>query len=262
MLTGWRLKFLGHCSRCAARGFISPIHVYYLSRLRASNVYRFTKRFTLAKVRSRKYSAQTITESDYANIALLANTRVKAESLLHSLEREAGGIGLHVNTNKTEYMCFNQRGDISTLNGGSLELVDKFTYLGNSISSTENDTYTRLVKAWEANDRLLVVWKTDLSDKIKKKFFQPLIVSVLLYGCITWTLTKYIKKKLDSNCTLMLRPVLHKSWRQSPTKQQRYGHLPPILKTIQIRCGTLLEKSGRTHMRCTLVDPFTWTSKS
>ena len=27
----------------------------------------------------------------------------------------------------------------------------------------------------------------------------------------------------------------HRSWRQHPTKQQLYGHLPPITKTIQIR---------------------------
>ena len=53
----------------------------------------------------------------------------QAESLLHTLEWVAGGIGLHVNTDKTEYTCFNQRGDISTLNSGPLKLVDKFTYL-------------------------------------------------------------------------------------------------------------------------------------
>ena len=32
----------------------------------------------------------------------LAKTSAKAESLLHSLERAAGGIGLHVNAHKTE----------------------------------------------------------------------------------------------------------------------------------------------------------------
>ena len=36
---------------------------------------------------------------------------------------------LHVNAHKTEYMCFNRRGDISTLNDGSLKLVDQFTLL-------------------------------------------------------------------------------------------------------------------------------------
>ena len=66
-----------------------------------------------------------MTEMDYADdIALLANTPTQAETLLHSLERAAAGIGLHVNAHKTEYMCLNQRGDISTLNGSSLKLVD------------------------------------------------------------------------------------------------------------------------------------------
>ena len=46
---------------------------------------------------------------------------------LHSLERASGSIGLHVNADKTEYMCFSQRGDISTLNGNCLKQVNKFT---------------------------------------------------------------------------------------------------------------------------------------
>ena len=76
-----------------------------------------------------------ITDADYADdIVLLANTSTQAESLLHSLEWAAGGIDLHVNT---EFMCFIQRGDISTVNGSSLKVVDKFTYLGSSISSTK-----------------------------------------------------------------------------------------------------------------------------
>ena len=71
--------------------------------------------FKQAKERSRRYLAQTITDAYYADdIALLANTPAQAESLLHILERATGGIGLHVNVEKTEYMCFNQRVDIFT----------------------------------------------------------------------------------------------------------------------------------------------------
>ena len=84
-----------------------------------------------------------ITDADYADdIVILANTPAQAETLLHCLERAAEGISLHVSAHKTEYMCFNQTGDISTLNGSSLKLVDKFTYLGSSVSSTEQ-TSTR-----------------------------------------------------------------------------------------------------------------------
>ena len=99
--------------------------------------------FELTKKRSRRYTAKTITDADYADdIVLLANTPNQAETLLHSLERAAAGIGLHVNAHKTEYMCYSQTGDISTLDGTSLKLVDKFTYLGSSVSSTEKDIET------------------------------------------------------------------------------------------------------------------------
>ena len=84
--------------------------------------------FKLTKKRSRRYPAKTITDADYADdITLLANTPNQVETLLHSLERATAGIGFHVNAYKTEYMCYNQAGDISTLDGTSLKLVDKFT---------------------------------------------------------------------------------------------------------------------------------------
>ena len=53
--------------------------------------------------------------------AIQANTTAQAKALLHSLERAAAGIGLHVNADKTEYMYFNQRGDISTMKRGLLK---------------------------------------------------------------------------------------------------------------------------------------------
>ena len=161
--------------------------------------------FELTQKRSRRYPAKTITDADYADdIAILANTPNQAETLLHSLERAAAGIGLYVNAQKAEYMCYNQTGDISTLDGTPLKLVDKFTYLASSVASTENDIDTRLTKAWTTISRLSIIWKSDLTDKMKRSFFQAAVVSILLYGCTTWTLTKRLEKKLDSNYTRML----------------------------------------------------------
>ena len=124
---------------------------------------------------------------------------------------------------------------ISKLDGASLKLVDKFIYLRSSISSTEKDIDTQLTKACKAIDRLSIIWKSDLTDKMKRSFFQAAVVSILLYGCTTWTLTKWLEKKLDGNYTRMLRAILNKSWRQHPRSHQLYGHLPPITKTIQVR---------------------------
>ena len=175
--------------------------------------------FEFTKKRSRRYPTKTITNADYADdIALLANTHNQVETLLHSLEWAVVGIGLHINAHKTEYMCYNQTGDISTLDGTSLKLVDKFTYLGSSISSTEKDIDTWLTKAWTAINRLSIKWKSDLTNKMKHSFFQAAVVLILLYGCATWTLTKQLEKKLDGNYTRMLRAILNKSWRVTPHK--------------------------------------------
>ena len=105
-------------------------------------------------------------------------------------------------------MCFNQTGDISTQGGGSLKLVDKFTYRGSNVSSTEKDIDTRLTKACSAIDKLSVIWKSDLTDKMKRSFFQAAIMSILLYGCTTWMRTKRREKKLDGNYTRMLQAIL------------------------------------------------------
>ena len=70
---------------------------------------------------------------------------------------------------------------------------------------------------------------------MKRSFFQAAVASILLYGCTTWTLTKWLEKKLDGNYTRILLAILNKSWRQHPTRHQLYGHLPPITKTIQVR---------------------------
>ena len=131
-------------------------------------------------------------------------------------------------------MCYNQTGDITTQDGTPLKLVDKFTNLGSSVSSTEKDIDTRLTKRWTAIDRLSIIWKSDLTDEMKRSFFQAEVVSILLYGCTTWTLTKRLEK-LDGINTRILRAILNKSWRQHPTRHQLYGHLPPITKTIQVR---------------------------
>ena len=128
----------------------------------------------------------------------------------------------------------NQKRDISNLTYISWKLMEKFNYLGSNVSSTDNKINTRVAKAWWAIDRLSVIWRSNLSDKIKRNFFQAAVVSILLYGCIKWTTTKAMEKKLDGNCNRMLRVILNKSWKQHPSKQQLYGHVPPISKTIKI----------------------------
>ena len=79
------------------------------------------------------------------------------------------------------------------------------------VESTEKDIETRLTKAWIAINKLSIIWKSDLTDKIKRSFFQAAVTSIPLYKCTTWTLTKRLEKKLDGNYTRMLRATPHKT---------------------------------------------------
>ena len=176
--------------------------------------------FKLTKERTKRYPAHTITDAEYANdVALLANTPTPVETRLHSLEWAAAGIGLYVNADKSEYICFNQRGDISTLNSSSLKLVDKFTYQGSSVSSTETDINTRWAKAWTAIIWLLVLWKLDLTDKNETQFFSSsghvdsavwmhYMDANLTYGEKAW---QQLRKNVASNIKHVLEAAPHKA---------------------------------------------------
>ena len=97
------------------------------------------KSFKLAKERSRKYPAQTIADADYADdIAFLANSPAQAETLLHTLERAAAGIGLQSTQTRRNTCALIKEATF----GSSLELADRFTYIGSSVSSTETDINT------------------------------------------------------------------------------------------------------------------------
>ena len=125
----------------------------------------------MQKARSRRYLVENVTGADYTDdIELLTNTLTRAESQLLAPGNAVGGIDLYVNADKMECMCFNQE-DISSPNGGSLKLVERFKYLGSSVSSTESDVYTS-GEAWTAIDSLSILWESYQSDKIKWNFFK------------------------------------------------------------------------------------------
>ena len=159
------------------------------------------------KKKSRWYCIETMTDADYTDdLALLTNTPTQAKYMLHCLELETLLLmGMQIK----QFSCFKQEG--ATLSGKHLKLVNQFTYLSSNISSTESDINIHEAKTWTAINRLSIIWKPDLYDKIKQDFFQVMAVSILLYGCSTYTLIKHMEKKLDENYTRMLHAVLNKS---------------------------------------------------
>ena len=133
------------------------------------------------------------------------------------------------------------------LKGGSLKLVDKFTYLRSSISSMESNINTWLAKVWTAVDRLSIICRSDLSEKIGCNFFQVVVASILLYGCTTWTLTKHREKKLDGNYTRILQAVLNKSWMQYPQRSSYTAISLPSLKPSKFNKQDMQDTAGEVR---------------
>ena len=95
------------------------------------------------------------------------------------------------------------------------------------VSSTEKDIDMRLMKAWTAIDKLLIIWKSNLTDKMKRSFFQAAVVSILLYGCTTWTLTKQLeeaRRQLHKNVVSNIQQVLKATPHKAPTIQPPASH--------------------------------------
>ena len=95
------------CYWCSTKEYISLISVHNLPKLPTLNVdISYERKLLYAKkARNRWYPAETLRDADYAeDIALLPNTPTQAESLQPNLQQVAGGIGLHVNAYKTDYV--------------------------------------------------------------------------------------------------------------------------------------------------------------
>ena len=87
--------------------------------------------------------------------------------------------------------------------------------------------------AWSAIDKLSIIWKSDLSDKIKWEFFIDVIVSLQLYGYIIWTLTKHLKKsrwELDKDAVCCSEEILEAAivvfWLSTQPKMPFQGDAP------------------------------------
>ena len=92
----------------------------------------------------------------------MADSLKDATVLLHEIENAALEIGLVVNASKTQYICYNQQGELKSIDGKDIKEVKEFNYLGSNITSTERDVQIRLGKAWAALNSLDKIWKSSL----------------------------------------------------------------------------------------------------
>ena len=101
--------------------------------------------------------------------------------------------------------------------GEEVEVTERFTFLGSDIhvsAGCEPEVNRRLVRAWGVMYSLdHGVWHCwYLCGRTKVRVFRSLVLPVLLYGCETWSLTKDLRRRLNSFGTRSLRRILGNRW--------------------------------------------------
>ncbi|KAK7495707.1 hypothetical protein BaRGS_00013154, partial [Batillaria attramentaria] len=157
---------------------------------------------------------------DFADdIALLSSTMNHLQAKTTKLEDNAARVELKLNAKKCKVLKTNSKSDASLKVGHSeVEEVESFTCLGANVTKDGGgtaDIKKRVALASASFKRLSNIWQaTNISRKTKASLFKSLVLSVLLYGCETWKLTKGEEKRLDVFQTKCLRRVLKIRWQQ------------------------------------------------
>jgi hypothetical protein len=184
-----------------------------------------------------------ISDLDYADdIVLMADTIEDSQDFLNAVTKHAAQLGLMVNIPKTEYMVINGDGNDGQkhilVNDVAIKKVKDFKYLGAWIFSTEKDIEVRIGSSWGTVLSLKKIWKSsDVSEQTKIHLFRTLVEAVLLYGSETWTLTKGLEQRLNSNYTKMIRCILGIRYTEHVSNDALFNRtkLRPISEFIQFR---------------------------
>ena len=140
----------------------------------------------------------------------------------------------------------NANNDNINMYGEQLENVKHFKYLGSVITSdgsSEKEIQTRIGIASSSMNRLKSIWKSrHISCKTKIRLYKSLIISVLSYGCESWTLLKSHEKRLHAFDMKALRRILNIPWHHYKTNEyvmrlaeDLAGPIEPAIITIKRR---------------------------
>ena len=202
----------------------------------------------------RRLQAKTKVETDTVNEFLFADdcalnsiSEVDMQNNVDKFAEACTNFGLTISIKKTEVMHQPAPGKTYTepnilINGQRLKAVDKFTYLGSTLSRNvviDDEIAARLAKANSAFGRLRKsVWdRRGITVETKIKVYRAAVLTTLLYGSETWTVYRRHKTELNHFHTTHLRKLLRIRWQDKipDTEVLARAGLPSI--------HTLLKKS-------------------
>ena len=132
-----------------------------------------------------------------------------------------------------------------TVNGQKLQVVDKFTYLGSTLSRAvhiDDEVTARTAIASVAFGRLRTnVWERNgIRLDTKLKVYKAVVLPTLLYACETWTVYRHHAKKLNHFQLSCLRKILQIRWQDKipdteVPKKAKMQNVHTLLKLAHLR---------------------------
>ena len=154
--------------------------------------------------------------------SLNAGNEQEMQQMVDLFSKACDNFGLTISIKKTEVMHQPAPGNqykepLVAVKGQKLQAVDRFTYLGSTLSRTVNideEVNTRIFKASTAFGRLRAsVWeRRGISITTKLKVYNAVVLTALLYACESWTVYKRHAKQLNHFHTRCLRSILRIRW--------------------------------------------------
>ena len=177
----------------------------------------------------RRLQAKTKVQTDVLDELLYADdmdknasTEAKMQRAMDQVSQSCDNYDLTISTKKTEVVHQPAPGKpynepTITVNGQKLKVVDKFTYLGSTLSRAvhiDDEITARIAKASVAFGRLRAnVWERNrIKLDTKLKVYKAVVLPTLLYACETWTVYQRHAKRLNHFHLSCLRKFLKIKW--------------------------------------------------
>ena len=205
-----------------------------------------------------KIGGRSISNLRFADdIDLIAGSENELQDLTTRLEKASQKLGMEISAEKSKILVTSTSDNPTTaivLNGEVLEEVQSFKYLGAIIAKdgcSDTEIKARLGAATAAMSRLKTIWKSNnIHLTTKMKLYKTLVLSILLYGCESWTLTAEMQRKLQAFENKSYRRMLNVTYLDRITNSAineqivaNCGPQEPLITTIKTR---ILKWFGRT----------------
>lgn len=179
-----------------------------------------------AKTRIQHSIARDLLFADDA--ALVAHSESHLQDMIDRLNNTCKAFSLTISVKKTVILVQGIEGPLDEpikLDGKPLEIVQKFCYLGSTVTATlslEEEINSRIGKAATTFGKLTErAWNNKyLKTSTKTRIYEACVTSTLLYGAETWTTYKGQERKLNKFHLRCLRKILGIKWQDKVTNAQ------------------------------------------